>query len=266
VPAPHLLAEIRRLGDRDVNPASGGRPVTGIPDGGSRIYDVNGAESLAALLLREGPVSAAESALRAMGRTLARLHALQPGPGFPTDPARGAERLLRQLTVGGADAGADAGAPGQRTDVLLRDRLGPRRWSALRRWCALTVEDRRYPVLSHGAPGLGSAVPVQDGDGTVGAELLTGEDLCLAPWYLDLGWVAGELIELCWQCGGDFRAWQALLDALEEGYGREPGTPWSRAAAVRIALHLHDYSAYVAALPDDEVRRYADFLAYLIDL
>ncbi|MFC9635106.1 hypothetical protein ACFTY8_39130 [Streptomyces mirabilis] len=87
----------------------------------------------------------------------------------------------------------------------------------------------------------------------------------MAPWPTDLGWLVGELIELSWTYGGDPHDWQAFLTSLYSGHGNDLGAQWNRAAALRIALHLHDFSAYVAWQPH-EVRRYAGFLRFLIDL
>ncbi|MFE9448705.1 hypothetical protein [Streptomyces sp. NPDC006739] len=226
------------------------RLVPGREDGAGRRYLVTGEESLAARLLRDGPTAEAETALQGVGTLLARLHRLPPPVGVPSDRQAGLDRLAHWLS-----READAGPARE----LLRTSLGEDRWGVLRAWYSETVADTRH-VLSHGGPSLGAAVM-----GTAGVELLTGEDLCLAPWYADLGWVAGELVELAWQQGGDHTRWQALLTALYTGYGRDLGARWNRAAALRTALHLYDFSSYVAWRPQ-QVRRYAGFLSFLIDL
>jgi phosphopantothenoylcysteine decarboxylase/phosphopantothenate--cysteine ligase len=96
-------------------------------------------------------------------------------------------------------------------------------------------------------------------------ELLIGEDLCAAPWYHDLAWIAGELVELRWLNDGDPQEWQRLLDALFEGYGRDLGEDANRLIALRIALHLHDISAYVG-LDAALLATYAGFLDFLVNL
>ncbi|SNT25051.1 phosphopantothenoylcysteine decarboxylase / phosphopantothenate--cysteine ligase [Streptosporangium subroseum] len=238
-----------------IGTAGGARLVPGLPRGEARIYHVAGEQSVAGHLLREGLHPDLEPALRGMGCALAALHALTPSYDRPPSTSRGLVRIDdwlkgRALQVRAAQAGA-----------VLRERLGPARWSTLRAWSARAVEDGDV-VLAHGAPGLGSLV-LDPSSGV--AELLIGEDLCATPWYADLGWVIGEIVELTWQLGGEPRLWQRLTDALVDGYGRDLGAEWNHMAAVRIALHLHDYTAYVGWNPS-EVERYASFLGFLIDL
>ncbi|MFD6887119.1 phosphotransferase family protein [Streptomyces sp. NPDC059957] len=245
----------------------GARLVPGRPGGGQheRTYDLGGGESVAGCLLRDGAHAGLEPAVRELGSLLAALHAVPSpvtGPRLVA-PSRGGVRLERWLSgrapqVWAAQAGA-----------MLKDRLGPARWAMLRGWCVPAYADGADPcgetgplVVTHGAPGLGSLV-VDPSSGR--AELLVGEDLCLGPWHADLGWALGEIVELSWQLGGDARQWQRLSDALQEGYGRRLGSTWPRHAAVRVALHLHDYIAYVGWHPA-EFERFAAFLTFLIDL
>ncbi|MFK8846537.1 hypothetical protein [Streptomyces sp. Ac-502] len=242
---PALAALIRGLGH--------GGPyhlVPGREEGTKRHYQVTGNESLAIRLLRDGPTAQAEAALRGVGTLLGRLHGLTPHSSVPPRRPAGLGRLTRWLSD------EAEGGPARK---LLRTSLGELRWGILDAWCSEVAADTRG-VLSHGSPSLGATVMC-----ATGAELLTGEDLCLAPWYVDLGWVAGELVELAWRQGGTHSRWQALLTALYAGYGCDLGTRWNRAAALRSALHLHDFSAYVAWHPQ-EVQRYAGFLTFLIDL
>ncbi|WP_455353725.1 phosphotransferase [Streptomyces sp. SYSU K217416] len=251
--------------------SGGARLVPGRPGSGQqeRTYDLGGAESVAGCLLRDGAHAGLEPAVRALGRSLAALHAVPPPVSGPrlVAPSRGLARLEHWLTgrapqVWAAQAGA-----------MLKDRLGPVRWTTLRAWSAPSYADgadrcggpggEAEPlVVTHGAPGLGSLVVDPSSDR---AQLLIGEDLCLGPWHSDLGWALGEIVELSWQLGGDPRQWQRLIDALQEGYGRRLGPTWPRQAAVRVALHLHDYIAYVGWQPT-EFDRFATFLTFLIDL
>jgi phosphopantothenoylcysteine decarboxylase/phosphopantothenate--cysteine ligase len=144
---------------------------------------------------------------------------------------------------------------------MLRRGLGEERWRRVTDWYRAILADPKV-TLAHGAPGLGALVI----GGEVGAsDLLTGEDLAAQPWYVDLGWVVGELAELKWQAGGDTAAWQALTDALFDGYGRDLGDTWHRMVVLRILLHSHDFAAYAGGL-GDWVDRYAGFLIYLVDL
>ncbi|WP_423833686.1 hypothetical protein [Streptomyces manipurensis] len=232
--------------------------------GGARAYrGLSGDESVAGHLLRHGPHPGLRPALHALGRALAALHtAPVPAPV----PARGPAAAAASRGWARLDAWLAGRAPevwAAQAASVLRERLGPERWHRLRDWTAELAADPAL-VVSHGAPGLGSlvAAPASDpaADGPV--ELLAGEDLCLAPWYSDVGWAVGELTELAWQLGGDSHAWQSLVDAVEEGYGRPLGPLRPRLAALRIALHLHDYTAYVGWQPET-VERFAGFLGYL---
>ncbi|MFE9170732.1 hypothetical protein ACFYNZ_14600 [Streptomyces kebangsaanensis] len=222
----------------------------------SRVYQVAGGESVANALLTVGPLPQLREPLRGLGLALSRLHAGgPPNADPPPGPPRGLRRLDTWL------AGRAPVARAAYVGAELRSRLGPERWSRVTAWCRRTGEDSDV-TLVHGAPGLGSLVP-GDGDGT--ATLLTGEDLAVAPWYFDLGWVLGELVELRWQLGGDQQGWQFLLEALFEGYGRDVGEQWNRVAALRILLHVHDIAAYVG-WHTAGFDHYATFLMFLIDL
>ncbi|MFF9409874.1 phosphotransferase [Streptomyces anandii] len=220
----------------------------------TRIYRVSSKDSLAAQLLRYGPGPEAARALHAIGRLLAQLHELPADKTVPDGPPRGWLRLSAWLSD-------RHGSPARPAGRLLRSLLHEQRWRTLQHWCLQALSERQRLVICHGAPGLGSVVCSPGGP----VEVLTGEDVCLAPWATDLSWLIGELVELSWSRGGDHRQWQALLTNLYSGYGKDLGERWNRAAALRVALHLHDFSAYVAWRPT-EIRKYADFLSFLIDL
>ncbi|MEV4293602.1 hypothetical protein [Microbispora rosea] len=246
---PELAARIAAL---DVNGVA--RLAPGESRGESRVYHVAGEESVADHLLRDGVRTDLAPALHGLGAALAALHALTPVVPLPPTTSRGLTRLDDWLRDRAPQAwAAQAGA-------ILRDRLGPARWDRLRDWTARAAGVDT--VLAHGAPGLGSVV-FDPASGI--AEVLVGEDLCAAPRQTDLGWAMGELVELSWQLGGDPRDWQRLTDALLEGYGHDLDMEWNHLAAVRIALHLHDYTAYVG-WNRAECERYAGFLGFLIDL
>lgn len=231
------------------------RLVPGRQEGEFRTYRVAGSQSAARILLRDGPGESLERLLRGLGRTLRAVHAVERGD--VGDPPRALRRLAEWL------AGDSRSATAASAGAVLADRLGVKSWDRLRGWCAEQSADADV-VLSHGAPGLGSlAVSPEAGTGT--GELLIGEDLCAAPWYHDLAWISGELVEMRWLNGGDPQQWQRLLDALYEGYGRDLGEDANRLVALRIAVHLHDISAYVG-LDASLVARYAGFLDFLVNL
>ncbi|MGW5947980.1 flavoprotein [Streptomyces celluloflavus] len=233
----------------------GARLALGTPDGPARRYDVRGEVSAAHLLLHQGPAAELAEPLRHLGRLLRAVHDLEPPAGTPAGTSRGLTRLDDWLTGRAADPRA-ACAQGQ-----VRRSLGEERWAQVRAWHTRTVTDTDTTV-AHGAAGLGALVVGRDPSGV---DLLTGEDVCLAPWYVDLGWVVGELVELQWQVGGDKGAWQSLTDALFEGYGRDLGPRWKELAALRILLHVHDIAAYLDDF-DRGFDHYCDFLRFLIDL
>ncbi|WP_254706559.1 flavoprotein [Streptomyces lunaelactis] len=245
-----VRAVLAKAGDLD-----DARLVAGDADGPARVYDVRGAVSAAHLLLHQGPGAELRKPLHGLGRLLRAVHDLDPPADLPARPARGLARLGDWL-AGRAASPRAACVQGQ-----LRRSLGEERWKQVVAWCRLTVADPGV-VLAHGAAGLGALV-VEPGSGR--SDLLVGEDACAAPWYFDLGWVVGELVELQWQLGGDKESWQALTSALFEGYGRELGQEWKSMAALRILLHVHDIAAYVDDF-DRGFDHYCDFLRFLVDL
>lgn len=230
------------------------RLCVGGSDPHRRDYAVAGRHSMATLLIEHGPDGDAAALLHGLGAALRRLHEAAPpavdGAAPPT-----VARLDRWLD--GRAAVPAAAAAGQ----LLRTTVDEPMWEVLRSWTAELV-GCRDGVRVHGAPGLAALVPDRD---RRTAALLTGEDLGTGPRELDLGFVLGELIEMRWRCGGDGGAWQALVDALGEGYGAELGPRVHRVAALRVALHLHDYTAYVR-WDAEEIKRYGSFLGFLTTL
>ncbi|MCX4762881.1 hypothetical protein OG562_18245 [Streptomyces sp. NBC_01275] len=256
--APAAFQPVTGLGDRltAVGRDGAARLAVGRAEGRGRVYTVPGGESVANRLLSQGPLPQLREPMRGLGLALHRLHAEGPPP--PTErlgPPRGLVRLDTWL------AGRAPVARAAYVGDQLRHRLGPERWSRVTAWCREVAEDADV-TLAHGAPGLGSLVAGGDGGP---AALLTGEDLAVAPWYFDLGWVLGELVELKWQLGGDQQGWQLLLEALFEGYGRDVGAQWNRLAALRILLHVHDIAAYVG-WHTAGFDHYATFLTFLVDL
>ncbi|MFF6774201.1 hypothetical protein ACFY8W_11610 [Streptomyces sp. NPDC012637] len=248
---------VRRLldgGDASVRWA----PGTPTADGEGRIYRVRGPESAAGRLLYHGPDDELADALRGLGAALRTLHdtPLPTGAVTPGPLPRGLVRFTDWL------AGRSPQPRAAYAETLLRPRLGESRMARLHGLCERIAADAdRVPC--HGAAALGSLVPAEGAPGE--ADMLVGEDLCLAPWYWDLGWTLGELVELKWYRGDSGPAWPKLLDALFEGYGRSLGDDWSSLAALRVLLHLHDYTAYVG-WDERNFEKYTGFATFLLDL
>ncbi|MDF6019132.1 hypothetical protein [Streptomyces sp. JH34] len=256
--APVAFQPLTGLGDRlaAVGREGSVRLAVGRTEGPGRVYAVGGQESVANRLLSDGPLPVLHKPLHGLGLALAGLHADGPPPGTePLGPPRGLVRLDTWLS------GRAPVARAAYVGAQLQRRLGPERWARVTGWCRDVTEDTDV-TLVHGAPGIGSLVVESD---TGQASLLSGEDLAVAPWYFDLGWVLGELVELRWQLGGDRQGWQVLLEALFEGYGRDAGEEWNRMAVLRILLHVHDIAAYVG-WHTAGFDHYTTFLIFLIDL
>lgn len=222
----------------------------GAPEGAARRYRVGSSDSVASLLLGGPPETDVRAELHGLGCALRTLH------DAPLEPeALGLPRALLRLSRWVEGRPCAEGAQAARNQLV--EDLGAPVWAQVRGWCS---EARQAPpVVTHGAPGLGSVVLPGPGHP---AALLTGEDLSAGPWMFDLGWVVGELVELAWQLGWPTRRWQVMLDALFAGYGESLGEQWCRWATLRVLLHVHDFSAYsprsAKALP-----AYSIFLTYL---
>ena len=228
--------------------------------GAARGYSTTGDATAATRLLRDGDVTSLAGVLTQVGQALRALHEVPvavPGAARDATSTGAVPRALRRYDHWVAGR---AGTPAATCALEVVEReLGTHRWERLARWRAdLAAEP---PVLSHGAPGLGSVVLGADGR----VDLLTGEDLCLAPQSFDTGWLLGELVELRLALGGDAGGWNDLTAALAAGSGGDLGPRWNLAAAFRVLLHLHDYTAYVAwdaAL----ISHYARFVGFLLDV
>lgn len=228
------------------------RLVLGTPQGEGRRYAVAGDQSVAALMLQAVFEPEFDRHLRGLGQTLRRIHALPPSClAAPTGP-----RPLRRLTAWLRGQAATPGARASRSQLLPL--TGPRRWAEMEHW--LTGPATGTGV-AHGAPSLGSLT--LDGSGS-GAALLAGEDLGVAPWSYDVGWVLGELAELAWQMGWRTELQTRLFTAFLEGYGRPITTEVHRWMTVRTLLHIHDFTAYTEGW-GAELPRYSRFLNYLLD-
>ncbi|WFE30322.1 phosphotransferase [Solwaraspora sp. WMMD791] len=249
---PSVVGLAERLGRSDGSAPV--RWVAGRANGPQRSYDVRGNRAVAGRLLQDGPTDDLVELLHGYGRCLRALHAVDPDEvGVDGDgPPRGLARFTTWL---------DGRAPQPRAayaESMLRPRLGRAALARLREHTGRIAAAEQ--VLCHGAPGLGALVIADPGPG---ADALIGEDLCRAPWWFDLGWTLGELIELQWYLGGNRSAWQRLIDALLRGYGRDLDDRWRDTVALRVLLHVHDYTAYVgwdATVFD----KYTGFARYLL--
>lgn len=236
--------------------ADGLRLAVGRVEGEARTYRTAGGRSVASLVLHEGASDELVAPLRRLGRLLRALHETPVTQAPPAAGSRGMDRLESLLSVRTPHPRV-----GQAATQVYRV-LGQERWARLAGWYREARGDDRL-VLSHGGAGLGLLVT----GGPPGTDtLLTGEDLCMAPWYVDVGWVVGELVEFRWQLPGEASVWQSLLDALFEGYGSDLGSDWPRLAALRVLLHVHDIAAYYEEVPSAGFDHYAGFLKFLTDL
>ncbi|PPF23707.1 hypothetical protein C5D07_01990 [Rathayibacter tritici] len=233
----------------------------GSGDHAGRRYRVAGSVAVAASLLQSGPTDDLAAILRVLGAKLARLHSLDPASGIGQGLASGGRSIdrLRHWLTGRAGSPPVAQAEG-----LLRGEIGLAGRARLVELCdELHHSDRS---IVHGAASLGGLVldEASDPPAPPRASALIGEDICLSDPRMDLGWLAGELIELRWARGDHDPRWQDGLTALFDGYGDDLGDEWSVYAALRIALHLHDYTAYVRAdVP--AIKRYAGFMRFLLE-
>ncbi|GAA5174151.1 hypothetical protein GCM10023321_77390 [Pseudonocardia eucalypti] len=240
------------------------------PDPVARLYRAPGPVSVAAVLLSDQVPERARPAelMRGLGECLRMLHALPADGAEPAVSPSGAELGARPVAPAAPAVAPTRGlsrlgdwldgraptATGRRGSARLRQALGGERWAALGAWQrSVAADPGRCPV--HGAPGLGSLAADA---GLTRAVLLCGEDVGHAPWYTDVGWVVGELTELA-SCRPAALPWSELVAALRDGYGREFGVEVNRMAALRIALHLHDFLCYVR-WSDAECARYAGML------
>ncbi|MFF9351621.1 hypothetical protein [Streptomyces sp. NPDC014734] len=229
-------------------------------------YELPGRSSLAELLLSDGIAEAsrdlagAEDVLYDFGLLLRALHAASPTAagkdGVRAQPA--AWHTLRSWI-----GTPTADGVGQQLHRLLRELLGTSCWHRVERWL------RELPasgpgVLVHGAPRLALLVPAEGPDVPHG--LITGEDVAVAPWQWDVGWVLAELRELRFfaaRLHSPGVAWDRLEQAFVDGYGR-PEDPLVRCCVVlRSLLHLHDFCAFVA-WDAAEVRRYATLITHFM--
>lgn len=202
-----------------------------------------------------GPVL--EAMLRKVGTALAEMH-LRPAPAEITRHHPGVIRLSAWF-----NGRHDADAALHLSDHA-RNRLGHTRWIRLEE-LSREFSTAEADTLLHGAASMALIVPSLEGTGV----LLTGEDLARGPWWLDLGWLIAELIELDQTVKAgiapalDF-PYPTLCAALLDGYGRTPDLSVLGALGVlRVLTHARDYATYVGW--DDQLLTYVDIVADLFD-
>lgn len=248
--------ELRDALDELGTPA-GSRTVVGRPWHGARRYVLAQPRSIAEELITSRANRPAQHVdeVRELGALVRRLHHLPIPPGVPTSPPA-LERLQGWLD------GPPLSEVHAATRAVVRRRLGPQRWERLGDWLS-ALRDPADPRLSHGWLGLGQCTAGSDRS-TV--DLLVGEDLGAGPWQLDAGWVAGQLLELRHFLGTPATAPQFddLHDAWFDGYGRRPDAVVQHAAALDVALHVNDFSAYFR-VAEDEPEAWARLLVSLCD-
>ncbi|MFW5420916.1 class IV lanthionine synthetase subunit LxmK [Nocardiopsis sp. CNT-189] len=254
-------------------PSSAAEIAVGLPaDGGVR-YRLRGHRTLAELLIGSGGANASPGAcraLRSVGSTLRALHLA----GLPEEGGKGQGAHRRPPALGRLrswlrPALPQANAPGERLRAAAFQRLGTARWERMASWCTgmLGLDGPgAEEVLLHGAPSMGTIV--LHGGGT---QILSGEALAAGAAEYDVGWILGEITEITGfpaaLTGGPDRedsAGETLADALSDGYGAPlDGTLLARMAALRVALHMHDFATAVGWA--DQLEEYLDPLAELLD-
>lgn len=233
------------------------------------VWETGGRHSLADAL--EGGGSRTPDRIEAVGARLGtRLrHLHERGAGdagatageeWPRHP--GLERLSAWL----ADGAGPRAAPAFR--YRLRGQLGAARWDRLgelTRALLRPAPDRTTTVL-HGWFSMGGIV-LDDDPSATRCEVLSGPDACRGLPETDLGCLLGELIEYRLATRAKGLAWP-LLDRLQHAvlthYGPRADPELLAAGAVlRIALHAHDYAAYVGW--SEQLHGYVPMLAELLD-
>ncbi|MFF5254003.1 phosphotransferase [Streptomyces leeuwenhoekii] len=200
-----------------------------------------------------------EELLYGLGRLLRRLHAT-PLPAAPAGRSTSPPmwRRLRAWVASPADG------PAERLHRSVRSLLGTPRWRGIEAWLDDLAPGEPL-ALVHGAPSLGRLVPAER-PGSAHA-LVTGEDVGYAPAQWDVGWVVAELREMQFFSARLDRPgayWEGLAHSFLRGYGPTSGALVGRAAALRVLLHLLDFSVLVT-WDDAEVRRVAALIVQLVD-
>ncbi|MET9535796.1 phosphotransferase [Streptomyces sp. NPDC006649] len=225
-------------------------------------YITSGQRALAGLLSSVADTPHQDQLLSTVtdcGRVLRALHQ-HPHEDAVSAPLSGPARLQAWMNT----------ATGTRAATALHSRmyqfLGSARWETIAQWCDAALHDPvDTAVTLHGAFGLGQIVMADHPE--AGAVVLAGEDATRGAASFDVGWLLGELAEfhiLAQRAGvprpllGEARA------SFLAGYGNlaDP-TAVAHTAVLRIAVHTHDFSAFVGWHP--ELLLYIRYIAELID-
>lgn len=234
-------------------------------DSGPVEYRVSGYRTLAGLFLEEpeqtrSPSLAVLELLERVGAGLHALHRAEVDHDGKTDHGDAGHAPSGRLVNWLSSPPEPGTATAVLTDAALR-LLGTERLLRLRSWCDLPVT--QPGVLTHGAPSLGGIVLSRAGSGV---EILSGEHLMLGAPESDIGRVLGELRELTFspEPSSPAPGHRPLEEALLRGYGGflDP-VLLHRTVTIRIALHIHDFAAFVGAHPHFDL--YLEQLARLLD-
>ena len=228
--------------------ATGVELVAPTVEGPTLTYRVGGPSSAAAWLRRPDPASL-DTALDAVHAAAAAVQATQ-GPAEPTAPAP-LQRLAAHLTD------TDPGASVSRWRAALRDALGPDAVMTLRDTLAEHLGATTRPC--HGGLSIGGIIPSTT---TLPTAVLSGEDWGSAAPGHDLGWLAGELLELAHSSAPGSALRGRLTDTVRTlVHSTEHAGGVAAAATLRVALHAEDFSHFVGW--DDTLRTRAGLLRSL---
>ncbi|WP_020390830.1 hypothetical protein [Kribbella catacumbae] len=220
-------------------------------------YSVRGPKSLAELLIGrpDDRPSWCATVLRGVGELLAVLHSLGDPDQVDGHTPIGPRRLRAWLRDGSGPRAAS------RFHRVVADLAGQQRLDLLTEWCDESAA-RQSAVVLHGRPGSGLVIPASSPGP---AHLLVGDELATGPSAVDLGYFAGELLELRHIVGqADPAYFEELIRALLDGYGEvDDLQAVGRFAATGIWNHLHDFSAYMGW--NDDLQTNIPFLIDTLD-
>ncbi|AJP00384.1 hypothetical protein TU94_01365 [Streptomyces cyaneogriseus subsp. noncyanogenus] len=253
-PAPlHTLDRGTRADIAALSTPAGSRLVTGTDAGRWRGFPVRAAHSLLEEIATGrrpsgGPVLAA---LEELGRLLRLLHDHVPPAALPPAPAS-LDRLRHRPENG-------RGPSPRAVEILtaVQDGITPRRRTLLRQW---TDDLSDGDVATHGWCGLGQVAAEAGGP----LDLTVGDDMGRAARELDLGFVIGQLRELETFAAAPGMPLREAATRLLRAYGPCDARRAARAAALGVALHIHDFACYFD-VDDAEIPVWTALLSDLVD-
>lgn len=192
-----------------------------------------------------------ETTFRECGRLLRALHDVPAPADGPRPPSL--DRLMAWLAADNPQP-----APAARARQALADTVGDDRWRLLQEW---TRDLGRPGALVHGWFGLGH---VARGEADT-VRACVGDDAAAGDPALDVGFLLGQVRELeaFGRPAPDAALTRRLRAALVTGYGELPAQV-DRAAAVQLALHVHDFAHYFAVV-DHELPTWARLVAAAVE-